>query len=251
MSEHTFPEVMLDLETMGNGPDAAIVAIGAVAFSLERAEISPSVFYRLVTLESAVRQGGSIEPSTVIWWLQQSDEAREEITRDDLERNAADAQAAPDSRVGEIIEQLRVVCEDGCPPDLPLKAADAMERLLEQRDAAGRNAARFAQERDALRAELDALKRQTSNPAQSVPSVADAEAMGEKGGTAVEGERLAFEAWMRGHCWSLSATWDGRGYIGPSETHGVLCPYAMRTRELWAAWRDRAALAAAPKQEVK
>ena len=86
MSEHDFPEVMLDLETMGNGPNAAIVAIGAVAFSIERAEISPRGFYGLVTLESAVWNGGKMDAPTVIWWLQQPDEAREEITREDLER---------------------------------------------------------------------------------------------------------------------------------------------------------------------
>lgn len=33
-----FADVMLDIETIGHGPDAAIVAIGSVAFSIERAE---------------------------------------------------------------------------------------------------------------------------------------------------------------------------------------------------------------------
>ena len=34
MSNKTF-DIMLDLETMGTGPNAAIVAIGAVAFDLQ------------------------------------------------------------------------------------------------------------------------------------------------------------------------------------------------------------------------
>ena len=76
-----------------------------------------------------------------------------------------------------------------------------------------------------------------------VPSVAEAEAMGAKGGQAGEGERLAFEAWMRGHCWALCATWDGKQYRSDGEQTGWPDPQAMMTRRLWAAWRDRAALA--------
>ena len=78
----------------------------------------------------------------------------------------------------------------------------------------------------------------------TVPSVDAAYAMGAKGGPVVEAERLAFESWMRGHCWALSAEWDGKTYRSPAENVHYFCPHAMRTRELWAAWRDRAALAA-------
>lgn len=67
--------------------------------------------------------------------------------------------------------------------------------------------------------------------------------MGATGGPAHEGERLAFEAWMAGHCWALCATWDGKAYRSDAEQGGDIDPRAMRTRQLWAAWRDRAALA--------
>lgn len=86
MSEHIFTNVMLDLETMGKGPDAAIVAIGAVAFDIEAATISPRSFYVRVDLRSAVETGGVMDVETVIWWLQQSAEARQEITREALEQ---------------------------------------------------------------------------------------------------------------------------------------------------------------------
>lgn len=69
--------IMLDLETMGTGPTAAITAIGAVAFSVE-AGITDT-FYKKVDLESAVRNGGTMDPDTVIWWLGQSDAARKEM----------------------------------------------------------------------------------------------------------------------------------------------------------------------------
>jgi hypothetical protein len=75
------------------------------------------------------------------------------------------------------------------------------------------------------------------------PTIEAARAMGAQGGPHVEAERLAFEAWMAGHCWALSAIWDGAGYRGTSEDGGRVCPYAMSTRQMWAAWRDRAALA--------
>lgn len=74
------------------------------------------------------------------------------------------------------------------------------------------------------------------------PSIEAAYQMGAKGGPAVEAERLAFEAWLRGHCWELSAVWDGTCYRGITETGDFVSPYAIRTRQMWAAWRDRAAL---------
>ena len=66
--------------------------------------------------------------------------------------------------------------------------------------------------------------------------------MGAKGAEPTEVERLLFEAWMRGHCWALCATWDGKGYRSDAEQGGDLDPRAIGTRRLWAAWRDRAAL---------
>lgn len=75
------------------------------------------------------------------------------------------------------------------------------------------------------------------------PREADARAMGAFGGPAHDGERLAFEAWMAGHCWALCATWTGTQYRSDAEQGGDVDPRAMRTRQLWAAWRDRAALA--------
>mgnify|MGYP001766632844 CR=1 FL=1 len=84
-----------------------------------------------------------------------------------------------------------------------------------------------------------------AQPAHSAPSEEAAAEMGANGGHVVEAERLAFEAWMRGHCWKLGAKWTGTEYRSAFEKGGMVDMHAMRTRELWAAWRDRAALAAA------
>lgn len=67
--------------------------------------------------------------------------------------------------------------------------------------------------------------------------------LGAKGGDPTEEERLLFEAWMRGHCWAVIGQWDGKTYCHEQERHGYVNPGAMATRQLWAAWRDRAALA--------
>ena len=71
-------DVMLDLETMGTSNDAAIVAIGAVEFDVVAGPIG-EVFYRTIDLSSAVAEGGVIDAATVMWWLRQSDAAREAL----------------------------------------------------------------------------------------------------------------------------------------------------------------------------
>ena len=69
---------MIDLETMGTGSNAAIIAIGAVKF--DHVGIVDE-FYKVVSLESSVKNGMTIEPDTVLWWMKQSVEARKEFER--------------------------------------------------------------------------------------------------------------------------------------------------------------------------
>lgn len=75
--------VMIDLETMGNRPRSAIVALGAVFFS--SAGLGPE-FYARIDLESCVRAGLRLDTSTVLWWLGQEDAARREIHDQTLPR---------------------------------------------------------------------------------------------------------------------------------------------------------------------
>ncbi|MCY1363299.1 3' exoribonuclease, RNase T-like [compost metagenome] len=67
---------VLDLETMGKGPRAAIVAIGCVR--IEKLAITSSL-YRRVRLETSLQVGLQVDASTIEWWLQQNDAARAEI----------------------------------------------------------------------------------------------------------------------------------------------------------------------------
>ena len=72
--------VMLDIETMGNGSNSAIIAIGAVAFG--GGEIHAR-FYREVSLKSSCSVGLECDASTIIWWMGQSEEARSAFKNND------------------------------------------------------------------------------------------------------------------------------------------------------------------------
>lgn len=80
MSDIDFPQVMLDLETMGTSSNAAIIAIGAQEFDLTTRSIG-DVFYTTIDLASTVEAGGVMDASTVLWWMQQSEGARDEFKR--------------------------------------------------------------------------------------------------------------------------------------------------------------------------
>lgn len=70
---------MIDIETMGKSPTAAISSIGACLFDPYGDWIGDS-FHMHVDLESCVLQWNlKMDPSTVIWWLGQSDEARKTL----------------------------------------------------------------------------------------------------------------------------------------------------------------------------
>jgi len=75
--------VMIDLETMGTRPDAPIIAIGAVMF--DGNEITDK-FYVNIDLASAVDDGHAVvDPKTVLWWMDQSGEARSSLREDKKE----------------------------------------------------------------------------------------------------------------------------------------------------------------------
>ena len=72
--------LMLDLETMGNKSNAVIVSIGAVEFDIETGELGKE-FYERIDLQSCLDVGLIVNGSTLYWWLQQSEAARNEICK--------------------------------------------------------------------------------------------------------------------------------------------------------------------------
>jgi exodeoxyribonuclease VIII len=79
----SYEHLMIDLETMGRTPTAAIVAIGAVKFDPFEgvSDARENRFYRIVDLDSSIRAGLTVDGSTLSWWLKQSETARAEVAR--------------------------------------------------------------------------------------------------------------------------------------------------------------------------
>ena len=75
-------DLVIDIETMGNTPGAAILSIGAVFIKEGKLR---EEFYQHLDLESCLENGLKMDAGTVQWWMKQSDDARAAIT---LERGA-------------------------------------------------------------------------------------------------------------------------------------------------------------------
>ena len=68
--------VMLDIETVGTEPGAAIASIGAVRFDTDGVD---GEFFESVDIESCQAYGLQIEADTLAWWLEQSEAARDQL----------------------------------------------------------------------------------------------------------------------------------------------------------------------------
>lgn len=83
MTQH----ISFDLETLGTGPRARILSIGAVKFDPHAGAAAPNkeadTFYRVIDQEQG---GGDIDASTVAWWMRQSQHARDCIFGEGVER---------------------------------------------------------------------------------------------------------------------------------------------------------------------
>lgn len=80
MENKNLGHLMLDLETMGNKSNAALISIGAVEFDINTGELGRQ-FYKRIDLQSAIDAGLIINGSTVYWWLQQNEKARMEVCK--------------------------------------------------------------------------------------------------------------------------------------------------------------------------
>jgi len=66
---------MVDIETMGNKSRSAIISIGAVNFDMITGETGRR-FYCNVSLQSCLDAGLIVNADTILWWMQQSEDAR-------------------------------------------------------------------------------------------------------------------------------------------------------------------------------
>lgn len=67
--------VMVDLETMGNVSNSAILSIGAVEFDINTGETGKE-FYSKIDLQSCLDRGLVVNADTIKWWLVQNENAR-------------------------------------------------------------------------------------------------------------------------------------------------------------------------------
>ena len=71
---------MVDIETMGTLHNSAIVSIGAVEFDPFDEVLTEHTFYEKIDLDDCIKHGMTVTAATIKWWMQQSDDARSELT---------------------------------------------------------------------------------------------------------------------------------------------------------------------------
>lgn len=71
--------IMLDTESLGIRAGCVVLSIGAVEFFPDEFAFGEE-FSVVIDPESCVEAGLKIEPRTVMWWMDQSDEARRALT---------------------------------------------------------------------------------------------------------------------------------------------------------------------------
>lgn len=70
-------DLSIDIETLGKGPEAPVVAIGWCWFSWDNPGIQPhGMQYHVLNVEQQMKAGAVADYDTISWWMQQSDAAR-------------------------------------------------------------------------------------------------------------------------------------------------------------------------------
>lgn len=80
--------IMVDLETLGTGSKSIITSISAVAFNPKTGETANNFFETHINVESSVKFGLKFSSKTVLWWLEQNDNARKLLI--DGQKNSVD-----------------------------------------------------------------------------------------------------------------------------------------------------------------
>lgn len=73
--------VMIDLETLSTANNAVILSIGACTFDPTELFHNRSSFHEFIDPADCVSKGLVMDPSTVMWWLEQGNAARASLAR--------------------------------------------------------------------------------------------------------------------------------------------------------------------------
>lgn len=71
-------DVMIDIETLDVRPTAVILSIGAVRFDAQGDRFGDS-FHIHVDIDSNLDMGRTVSGSTIMWWLDQNEQARQRL----------------------------------------------------------------------------------------------------------------------------------------------------------------------------
>lgn len=74
------PHIMVDIETLGNNSRSVILSIGAVEFIPATSQIGRK-FEIVVDPQTCVDVGMEVDMSTIMWWMDQSQQARDAFKR--------------------------------------------------------------------------------------------------------------------------------------------------------------------------
>jgi hypothetical protein len=70
--------ICIDIETLGTKPGSVILSIGAVQFDIVTGETGKQFYINIDAVDSQ-KNGLTIDASTALWWMKQSDEARKSL----------------------------------------------------------------------------------------------------------------------------------------------------------------------------
>lgn len=76
--------LMIEIESMDDKPTAAVTAIAAIFFNPETGEVGKT-FYRRISLDDAMSNGGTVSAAAIKWWLQKPSEERDQLLYDDCQ----------------------------------------------------------------------------------------------------------------------------------------------------------------------
>lgn len=83
MQKPLYTDVMVDLETLARSPDSVIISIGIVPFNLHTGEFTKDDSFHLrPDPVEQTRSGRVVDYSTVKWWTQQDQSARDYFNKD-------------------------------------------------------------------------------------------------------------------------------------------------------------------------
>ena len=73
-------QVMIDIETLGTDSNSLVVSISAVQFDLKNGTVGDT-FEIGIDLKEQMDKGAIIDADTVMWWLEQSQDAQKQLTK--------------------------------------------------------------------------------------------------------------------------------------------------------------------------